>query len=54
MNEHYHEFNDSEENKMIYMDIFTNYTKTIETFIVDNLGKRMSDIDMMRFTRELR
>lgn len=54
MNQFYREFTDSEENKMIYTDIFNNYTTTIETFIVENLQKRMSDIDMLRFTDELK
>lgn len=54
MNEFYHEFIDSEENKIVYMEIFNNYTNTIETFIVDNLQMRMSDIDMCKFTNELK
>lgn len=54
MNQFYREFTDSEENKIIYTDIFNNYTNTIETFIVENLQRRMSDIDMLRFTNELK
>lgn len=54
MNQFYHEFNDNEENKIIYTDIFNNYTQTIETFIMENLQKTVMDMDMLRFTNELK
>lgn len=54
MNQFYHEFTDNEENKIIYTDIFNNYTQTIETFIMENLQKTVTDMDMLRFTNELK
>lgn len=50
----YEEFDDTEENKIIYMDIFKNYTKTLETYIVNSLQDRMDNkFCMKRFAEEL-
>lgn len=51
----YNEFDDTEENKIIYMDIFRNYTKTLETYIGDSLQSRMDNkFCMKKFAEELR
>ena len=53
MEKYYKEFDESEENKLIYMDIFNEYTTTIEAFIVDNLNQCMDEFDMDIFLKEL-
>lgn len=47
-------FTNEEENKIIYMDIFNNYTKIIEDFILENLKRVAPTIDMNSFLSELR
>lgn len=47
-------FTNEEENKIYYMDIFNEYTKLIEEFILVNLNKNIPNIDMGQFLSELR
>lgn len=47
-------FTNEEENKIYYMDIFNQYTKTIEEFILQSLNKIAPNIDMDLFLSELR
>ena len=54
LDKYYREFSDDEENKITYMDIFNEYTETIEDFIVTDLKGRMVDLDMDRFSQELK
>lgn len=48
------EFTNEEENKIIYMEIFNEYTTKIEDFIMSNLNKRAANFDMNAFLHELR
>lgn len=48
------EFTNEEENKIIYMEIFNEYTTKIEDFIMSNLKKRAANFDMNAFLHELR
>jgi len=43
----------SEENKLIYMDIFQGYTKAVEEFIEEELEKRIPEFNMKSFIQEL-
>jgi len=43
----------SEENKLIYMDIFQGYTKAVEEFIEEELEKRIPEFNMRTFIQEL-
>lgn len=47
-------FTNEEENKIFYMDIFNEYTRLIEEFILENLNKMAPNIDMNSFLSELR
>ncbi|XP_065913591.1 ADP-ribosylation factor-like protein 2-binding protein [Dysidea avara] len=53
MDEHYHHFEDEEENKFIYTDIFNLYTKLIEKHIEDELKTRMPGFSMESFMKSL-
>ncbi|XP_036317951.1 ADP-ribosylation factor-like protein 2-binding protein [Rhagoletis pomonella] len=43
----------TDENKLEYMDIFQEYTNTFEAFLINELSSRMSDFNMDRFAEEL-
>ncbi|XP_002737955.2 ADP-ribosylation factor-like protein 2-binding protein [Saccoglossus kowalevskii] len=53
MEKNYVHFEDTEENKFIYTDIFKEYTDLIEKFIEDKLTARMPGFVMSEFTRQL-
>ncbi|XP_065913592.1 ADP-ribosylation factor-like protein 2-binding protein [Dysidea avara] len=53
MDEHYHHFEDEEENKFIYTNIFNLYTKLIEKHIEDELKTRMPEFAMESFMKSL-
>lgn len=53
MEEHYKEFDDKEENKLIYMDIFKKYTEIIEKYIEEQLRTVIQNFDMSLFEKEL-
>uniref|UniRef100_A0A8D8QIS9 ADP-ribosylation factor-like protein 2-binding protein n=2 Tax=Cacopsylla melanoneura TaxID=428564 RepID=A0A8D8QIS9_9HEMI len=47
------EFDDVEENKFIYMDIFQEYTQSIETHLEHKLMERIPNFDIHQFINEL-
>ncbi|XP_055389902.1 ADP-ribosylation factor-like protein 2-binding protein [Condylostylus longicornis] len=49
----YRIFEDTEENKLEYYEIFKTYANTIEAFIVEELQKRIPDFDIEEFAEEL-
>lgn len=49
MHEHCHKFEDAEENKLEYTDIFTQYTKLIEGHIERELSSREKGFNMNAF-----
>ncbi|KAJ8930807.1 hypothetical protein NQ314_016363 [Rhamnusium bicolor] len=53
MEEHWREFDEEEENKLAYMEIFKKYIAVIEKFIEEHLVKSIDDFDMRIFEREL-
>jgi len=53
MNEYYQHFDDTEENKLIYMDIFKEYNELIEKHLEDQLKLRMPGFSMQEFTHQL-
>jgi ADP-ribosylation factor 2-binding protein len=53
MEKHYHHFEDVEENKLIYTDIFEKYTALVEKVIEDELKKRIRDFQMDHFLKGL-
>lgn len=50
---YYHLFEQGEENKIVYTEIYQKYTNLIETFIVQSLNDKMSYFDMDLFALEL-
>ena len=53
MEKYYLEFEDTEENKFIYTDIFREYGEIIEKYLVNELKKRLPDFSMERFATSL-
>lgn len=54
LEKHYQEFDDNEENKIIYTDIFKEYTDLMEIYIINNLNFRMNgSFQMEKFAQEL-
>ncbi|KFP71330.1 ADP-ribosylation factor-like 2-binding protein, partial [Acanthisitta chloris] len=53
MEKHYQEFDDSEENKLIYTDIFNEYITLVEKYIEEKLLDRIPGFDMVAFTVSL-
>ncbi|XP_077993526.1 ADP-ribosylation factor-like protein 2-binding protein isoform X2 [Glandiceps talaboti] len=53
MDKYYEEFEDTEENKFIYTDIFKEYTELIEKYLEDQLTQRMEGFSMSEFTKQL-
>ncbi|XP_031552316.1 ADP-ribosylation factor-like protein 2-binding protein [Actinia tenebrosa] len=51
MEKHVHHFEDTEENKLIYTEIFKEYEKTVEKYIEDELKKRMPSFSMEDFMK---
>lgn len=47
-------FADDEENKIVYMDIFNEYTATIEKLIMEHLKANVGDEELSLFFNELR
>ena len=50
---HWRSFEDCEENKLEYMDIFMEYTAIFESHLVKQLDKLMENFDMQQFAEEL-
>ncbi|XP_032237528.2 ADP-ribosylation factor-like protein 2-binding protein [Nematostella vectensis] len=53
MEEHYQHFEDTEENKLIYTDIFKEYVNKIEKYIDEQLHRRMQSFNMEEFMKNL-
>ncbi|XP_003385703.1 PREDICTED: ADP-ribosylation factor-like protein 2-binding protein [Amphimedon queenslandica] len=53
MDEHYHYFEDVEENKLIYTDIQKKYTELVEKHIETQLEMRIPHFDMTKFLQLL-
>ncbi|NXI37382.1 AR2BP protein, partial [Galbula dea] len=53
MEKHYQEFDDSEENKLIYTSIFNEYISLVEKYIEEKLLDRIPGFDMAAFTMSL-
>ncbi|GFG33288.1 hypothetical protein Cfor_01792 [Coptotermes formosanus] len=53
MEKYWHEFEDREENKLCYMDIFKEYTEVIEKHIATHLLKKIPHFSMDRFIEQL-
>lgn len=49
----YNEFDDCEENKLIYTDIFQMYGEQVEKFIEKELKAKVVDFNMNAFEKEL-
>lgn len=54
MDKYWREFEDAEENKLIYTDIFKEYLETIEKYIEDKLRKNIEGFDMAILENELK
>lgn len=53
LNKHYKDFDDTEENKLIYTPIFNEYVATVEKVIEDELHERITNFDMVAFMQEM-
>lgn len=53
MEKYYRQFENIEENKLEYMDIFRSYNEIIEKFIEDELCKKLPRFKMVEFEKEL-
>lgn len=53
MEKYWKEFDESEENKIIYTEIFNEYTNSIEMYIESKLKQQIDNFDMNRFANEL-
>merc|ERR1711972_535866 len=51
--EHCHHFEDTEENKLIYTDIFKKYSESIESFLDEKLKEAIPGFEMEKFLEEL-
>ena len=50
---HCGEFDEGEENKLVYTSLFTEYTKMLEAHIEEHLGAALKDFDMQAFCAAL-
>ncbi|XP_019867841.2 ADP-ribosylation factor-like protein 2-binding protein [Aethina tumida] len=53
LEKHWKKFDDKEENKLIYTDIFKEYEEGIEKYIQDCLVECLPNFDMIKFENEL-
>jgi len=51
--QHCDEFEDSEENKLVYTSLFSEYTKLLEAHIEETLGAALKGFDMQKFCASL-
>ncbi|KAK3908993.1 ADP-ribosylation factor-like protein 2-binding protein [Frankliniella fusca] len=49
LEKYWNEFDDSEENKLVYMEIFKEYTDVVEKYIENHLLESMKDFNMESF-----
>ncbi|KAB0797290.1 hypothetical protein PPYR_08284 [Photinus pyralis] len=54
MEQYWIHFEEQDENKFIYSDIFRKYNETIEKYIEDQLMKQVDNFDMNRLEEELK
>lgn len=54
MDNYWHEFDDDDENKLIYTHIFRQYNEIIEKFIEKQLTEKLPEFSMVEFEKELR
>ncbi|XP_065163673.1 ADP-ribosylation factor-like protein 2-binding protein [Atheta coriaria] len=54
MEKHWHEFEDTEENKFSYTDIFNEYIETVEKYLENELTNRVQHFKMSEFEQELK
>lgn len=54
MEKYWHEFDDGEENKLSYTNIFKEYQETIEKYIEGQLAEKVKGFNMLRFEEELK
>lgn len=54
LEKYWQNFESTEENKFIYMDIFKEYNETIEKFIQEKLIENVKNFNMERFENELK
>lgn len=54
MEEHWEHFEDSEENKLVYTEIFKKYIETIEKYLEAELKKMVPNFSMLDFELELK
>lgn len=54
LEKYYEQFDDNEENKIVYTDIFKEYTTLMEIYIMNNLNFLMNgSFQMEKFAQEL-
>eukprot|EP00745_Piridium_sociabile_P008133 TRINITY_DN154401_c0_g1_i1.p1 TRINITY_DN154401_c0_g1~~TRINITY_DN154401_c0_g1_i1.p1 ORF type:complete len:184 (+),score=59.03 TRINITY_DN154401_c0_g1_i1:73-624(+) len=53
LEKHYHQFEESEENKLCYTDIHKAYVQLVESFLVEEICKRVPDFSMQEFLQTL-
>ncbi|PSN40493.1 ADP-ribosylation factor-like protein 2-binding protein [Blattella germanica] len=53
MEKYWHEFDDNEENKLCYMEIFQEYINVIERHIETHLANKIPNFSMQRFIEQL-
>ena len=53
MEKYYLEFEDTEENKFVYTDIFQEYGAIVEKYLVDQLKKKIPNFSMDKFAASL-
>jgi len=53
MEKYYNEFEDTEENKLVYMDIFKEYTDMLECHIEQKLKEKVANFSMDEFQKSL-
>lgn len=54
LEKHYMQFFDEEENRIYYIDIFNEYTSSIEKYIFRELETREPNVDLNSFLDELK
>ena len=54
MERHWSKFDDSEENKLFYIDIFKEYQDTVEKYLEGELVKKIEGFDMCMLEEEIR
>lgn len=53
LEKYYKEFEDDEENRLIYMDIFKKYLSTVEKYIEEQLTNRIPGFNLKEFEADL-